>query len=48
MTPQGYLGIDGIFSVILPQVRCPAIDSVDINLTLMLCSEDQGLRDPGI
>ena len=48
MTPQGYLGIDGIFSVILPQVRCSAIYSVDFNLTLMLCSEDQGLRDPGI
>ena len=35
MTPKGRLGIGGIFSVILPQVRCPVIDCVYLNLTLM-------------
>jgi hypothetical protein len=32
MTPEGYLGVGGIFSVILPQVRdAPAVDCVDLN-----------------
>ena len=35
-TPEGSLGIRGIFSVILPQVRdAPAINCIDLNLTLM-------------
>ena len=47
MTPEGRLGIDGIFNVILPQVR-DAQRLTALILIKSLCLENQGLRDSGI
>ena len=47
MTPEGRLGIDGIFNVILPQVR-DAQRLTALILIKFLCLENQGLRDSGI